>query len=337
MTPISVCIVGLGAMARVHLRSILASQERSEVTFVCEPSVDQYKAACNLFRESGAKIPPVYSDLRDAIEQNDRQIDVAVIASPHSLHLQHATLCLERGMDILIEKPMVLNSLEAKALINTRDRTGRLVVVAFPGPFTNKLAYAKEILAIGGMGQIVTISGTSWQNWYEYYNGTWRQDPDVSGGGFLFDTGSHMLNTVLHLSGQEIIEVCAWLDERLPGIEVAGTIIAKLQSGALVTINACGETAGLGSEIVVCCEKGILKTGQWGEKLRIMHMGDDTFTNVDLQPEISVWEQFLQIRNGIKTNPCPPEASLKLFLVWESILASSKKKATPAIVPRITG
>ena len=42
--------------------------------------------------------------------------------------------------------------------------------------------------------------------------GTWRQDPALSGGGFLFDTGAHMLNTIADLAGEDFVAVAAWLD-----------------------------------------------------------------------------------------------------------------------------
>ena len=43
--------------------------------------------------------------------------------------------------------------------------------------------------------------------------GTWREDPALSGGGFMFDTGAHMLNTVADLAGEDVVEVAAWLED----------------------------------------------------------------------------------------------------------------------------
>ena len=53
--------------------------------------------------------------------------------TPHALHFEQASACLEAGLDVLLEKPMVMNAEEATALISTRDRTGRLLVVVVPG------------------------------------------------------------------------------------------------------------------------------------------------------------------------------------------------------------
>ena len=48
-----------------------------------------------------------------------------------------------------------------------------------------------------------------WQDWAGKFDGKWRQQPEVSGGGFVFDSGAHMLNTVADLAGEEFTDVWA--------------------------------------------------------------------------------------------------------------------------------
>ena len=55
------------------------------------------------------------------------QLDAVFIITPHVLHFAQATACLEAGIDVLLEKPMVMSANEATALIRTRDRSSRLV------------------------------------------------------------------------------------------------------------------------------------------------------------------------------------------------------------------
>ena len=90
---------------------------------------------------------------------------------------------------------MVLSVAEAEALIRTRDETGRLLVVAFNGTLSPYLREAQARIRRGELGELRSISATVWQHWDRRTGGTWRQVPAVSGGGFLFDTGAHMLNT----------------------------------------------------------------------------------------------------------------------------------------------
>ncbi len=74
------------------------------------------------------------------------------------------------------------------------------------------------MLRSGELGPILNISAVVWQDWATLTEGTWRQQPELSGGGFLFDTGAHMLNTVSDLAGEDFADVAAWLeDDGRPG------------------------------------------------------------------------------------------------------------------------
>ena len=57
------------------------------------------------------------------------------------------------------------------------------------------------MLRSGECGELLSISATVWQGWGPGTAGKWRQQPEISGGGFMFDTGAHMLNTVADLGG----------------------------------------------------------------------------------------------------------------------------------------
>ncbi len=67
------------------------------------------------------------------VERFAPTLDVVFIVTPHAFHAAQAIVGLEAGLDVLLEKPMVMDAAEAEALIATRDRTGRLLVVAVPG------------------------------------------------------------------------------------------------------------------------------------------------------------------------------------------------------------
>ena len=78
-----------------------------------------------------------------------------------------------------------------------------------------------------------------WQDWATNTAGSWRQ-PGASGGGFLFDTGAHMLNTVTDLAGEDFTEVAAWQEDDGYPVDIRSVVMGRLASGALVTMNACG-------------------------------------------------------------------------------------------------
>ncbi len=126
---------------------------------------------------------------------------------------------------------------------------------------------------------MLSISATVWQNWAQVCAGTWRTDPHTAGGGFLFDTGAHMLNTVSDLAGEPFVEVSAWLAQRGQPVETVGVAMARLASGALVTLHGCGDTIpACTSEVLVFCTEAILRTGVWGGALDIQRRGEPELT-----------------------------------------------------------
>lgn len=323
-TPVNLTLIGCGGMARHHARQILQQLDTTRVSAVCEPSPEAYAALAAIFTEAGQTPPPNEPDLVRLLDRY--QPEAAFIITPHAYHFDQTKLCLERGLDVLLEKPMVMNAQEAVGLIDVRDRTGRLLVVAFPGSLSPYLRSAVATLRSGAVGSVLSISATIWQDWGPNTANTWRQEPALSGGGFFFDTGAHMLNTVVELAGEEFVEVAAWLDHRGRPVETMGVVIGRLASGALVTLHGCGEAIpSCASDIKVFTNQAILRTGMWGEFLEMQRAGESTLSPVTLPPSLGVWEQFLEVRAGRLPNPAPPEVGLRMARLYDAILASGAR------------
>ncbi|MBX3010017.1 MAG: Gfo/Idh/MocA family oxidoreductase [Caldilineaceae bacterium] len=334
-TPVRTVVVGCGRMALGHLRAMLAQQATTQVRVICEPSAAAYAKACELFVEQGLTPPPNEPDLIQLLAHYGHELDAALIITPHAYHFAQTKACLEAGLDVLLEKPMVITGEEAVGLIETRDRTGKLLVVAFPGSLSPQIRTAVQLLRNGELGTILTISGLSWENWRTPNLGTWRQQPELAGGGFFFDTGAHMLNTITDLAGENFTEVAAWLDPRATPVEILGAVIARLQSGALVTMNACGDTCTRSTaDVRVFCTQGVIFTDIWGSFLQIQRPGDPKPVPVELPKSLGVWQQFLAVRHGELPNPCPPEVGLRMARLWDAIRSSAAQNGTRVALPQ---
>jgi predicted dehydrogenase len=236
---IRIAMIGCGIMAGWHIREIMKHASSSEIVAICEPSEAAYSANARLFVDAGLEPPPNQPDLARLLAEH--AVDTAFIITPHVHHHDQTVACLEAGLDVLLEKPMVMSQEEAESLIAAQERTGRLLVVAFPGGMSPRIRKAVEMLRSGELGRLLSISATVWQDWGAITTNTWRQVPQLAGGGFLFDTGAHMLNTVADLAGQELAEVAAWLEDNGRPVETMGAVIGRLESGVMVTMHACGE------------------------------------------------------------------------------------------------
>lgn len=317
--------IGMGVMARVHLGDMVRRDD-TEVVAVCEPSPAAYAAAAELFDQHGLPVAPNEPDWTRFVATYADQLDAVFIITPHVLHFAQATACLEAGLDVLLEKPMVMTAEEATALIDTRDRSGRLLVVAFQGSLSPQVREASRLLRSGELGRILNISAVTWQDWATLTAGTWRQQPELSGGGFLFDTGAHMLNTVADLAGEDFSQIAAWMEDDGRPVDIRAVVMGRLASGALVTMNACGGAIpSCHSDIRVFTTRAILRTGIWGEVLELQRAGAGRLRKVRSIAPMPVWEQFLNVRDGRELNPSPPEVGLRMARLWDAIRESATR------------
>jgi len=319
-------VIGCGGMARHHVRKILENFDDTVFPVLCEPLEEMYQAMAKVFEEVGHTPPPNEPDLQKLLRQFGDQLDAAFILTPHVFHHDHAKACMEAGIDVLLEKPMVMNASEARSLIETRDRTGAHLVIAFQSSLSPHIQTAARMLRNGELGQVLNINAVVWQGWANGTDGTWRQEPEVSGGGFLFDTGAHLLNTVTYLAGEDFTEVAAWFDYRDRPVDILTAAIGRLKSGTLVTLNGCGDTVpSCSSDVRVFCTKGILKTGVWGGSLEVQYTQEEGWKDVEVPASRGEWEQFQMVRRGDIPNPSPAENGLRLAHLWDGIKASAEQ------------
>ncbi len=327
-------MVGCGGMARHHIRTILGHHaDDTVIAAACEPSGEQWELTAEIFEEHGVELPPNEPDFDKAIKQFADEVDASFIVTPHVFHYEQAAASLEAGLDVLLEKPMVMNAKEARDLIAVRDRTGGTLVVAFPGSLSPNVRTAAQWIQEKRLGAIRMVSANSWQRWKLGTVGKWRQDIKMSGGGFLIDTGAHLLNTTSDLVGEPFVEVCARMDNRDAPVDIDSSIIAKTASGTWVTMTGCGDSAVTGSMIYVYGTEAMIQTGIWGERLLLQVPGEPA-KEVPTPPSTGVWQQFLGVITGEQSNPCPPEVGLRMALLWDAINESNQKGGAFVEVPQ---
>jgi predicted dehydrogenase len=175
------------------------------------------------------------------------------------------------------------------------------------------------------MGKILSVQAAVWQTWEQFTRGLWRQEPKISGGGYMFDTGAHLLNTTADLLGEPFSEVAAFIDKRSTKVDILTVAIAKTTSGVFVTINGCGASPVTDSDIKIWCEKGLIEVGVWGGYLRVQRQGDPKLQEIELPPDLGVWQTFINVRNGEMPNPSPAENGLRMIQLWDAIKASARQ------------
>jgi len=118
---------------------------------------------------------------------NDPDVDVVYIASPHSLHFEHALLCLNQRKAVLCEKALALNSGEVKIMIETARKNNTFLMEAFWTMFQPSFIKAMEIIRSGELGALKMVRSDFAFN--AEYNPEKRLYNVALGGGSLLDIG----------------------------------------------------------------------------------------------------------------------------------------------------
>jgi predicted dehydrogenase len=178
-------------------------------------------------------------------------------------------------------------------------------------------------MAQGAIGRVTAISAWVHQGWKKGTTGAWRQNPEISGGGFLFDTGSHMVNTVVDLLGEDVTEVRAIMDNRGAPVEINSSVSAISRSGVVLSLAGAGDSVQCTSEVMVFGDRGVLRTGIWGECLFLKKADQKEFIPIPYLKSRGPWEQFLRVREGRMANPCPAEVGLRFAKLMDRIRRSA--------------
>jgi hypothetical protein len=222
---------------------------------------------------------------------------------------------------VLLEKPVVTDA--EQAVEPSGPETG-------PAAFRHRVQRQPLAAHPGGGGDDPPVSSARsstsmpWSAGWRRHARDGRTDPAISGG--LCRPGARGRQHRCRPRERDVAQVAAWLEDDGNPVDVRGAVIARLASGALITMNGCGRAIpSLGSDIRVYCERGTLRTGIWGERLELQRSGAKSLRAVRSVRPKTLWQQFLDVRAGVEPNPSPPEVGLRMARLWDAIRESSAR------------
>jgi UDP-N-acetyl-2-amino-2-deoxyglucuronate dehydrogenase len=224
-------ILGGGNISGTHAQ---AAREIPGVEVVAVWGRNAGKAAA-LGGEVGAL---AYGDLDEFL---GHPMDAVLIGSPPGVHAEHARAAAERGLHVLVEKPLEISSERIDGLLEVCDRAKVKIGVFFQDRTAPEIAWLKRMVDAGGIGRPLLFSArVKWYREPGYYSGSrWRGTRALDGGGALMAQGSHTLDLLLWLLGDPA-SVYARTATLLHDIEVEDTVVACLEfpSGVVGTFEA---------------------------------------------------------------------------------------------------
>ena len=261
MDKLRIGIVGCGGMGGVHSRR-LGAMEEVEIVALCDLTEEiAGRLRDSAFGEEGADIP-VYAGTKAMYAGSE--LDAVVIATPHTIHFEQGMEALEAGCHVLMEKPMVTRAEHAYALAARVEETGKILTIGYNTSCTPQFAYLREKLRSNAFGKLELVSGFLCQDWLKGTIGRWRQDPEQSGGGQAYDSGAHLLNSLVWSVESRPAEVFAYVDNHGTRVDINSIMSIRFENGVMASICIGGNCSKGGADLCFIFENGRVDIDGWG-------------------------------------------------------------------------
>ncbi|MFB6173275.1 MAG: D-xylose 1-dehydrogenase Gfo6 [Halobacteriales archaeon] len=198
-----VAMIGLGWWTRDWAIPAVAESEYCETTVTVSSSREK---AERVAEEAGATAAITYEAFHDGAAAGE--YDAVYVCTPNALHLPYVETAAGLGKHVLCEKPMEATVERAEAIIDAvADSEARLMVAyrMHAEPLTRRL---RELVQGGAIGEPVQVDGALCADvLHRELPDGWRLDPELAGGGALYDLGIYPLNTSRFLLGADPVAV----------------------------------------------------------------------------------------------------------------------------------
>ena len=183
-----------------------------------------------------------YEDYVQMLEERGRELDAVTIVTPHRYHYEQTKACLRRNVHVLVEKPMVTDVGQAIHLCDVAERNDLVLQVGYQRHFHPAFEEIRRLIESGRVGNVHMVSCHLGQDWIRPHEGTWRMNPEVSGGGQLYDTGSHLLDALLWTTEADPRSVVSQIEYYEPRIDVNSVLSLQLDRGGESVLASVGLT-----------------------------------------------------------------------------------------------
>ncbi len=180
-------------------RALIPAFQAGGLDIVAVASRDEARARDVAGRHGIALATGSWRDLLDA------DLELVVVTTPPAFHAEQAAAVLASGRHLVCEKPLALDAEQGEAIrAAARASDGRLALVDHELRFTPVRRKARELIASGGIGRVVTVTARVANDMRADPTRPWSWWSDADqGGGILGALGSHVLDSVRWLLGEE--------------------------------------------------------------------------------------------------------------------------------------
>ena len=229
-------LIGCGRIATNHIKAALNNQ--LEIVAVCdllEDSMENLLAKHNLEKDTSIRR---YTDYKQMIDEN--KLDLISIATESGVHAEIALYCIEKNINIIIEKPIAMSIKDADEIIYLADKKNVKVAACHQNRFNLAVQEMRNALEQGRFGKISHGSiNVRWNRNKSYYDqaawrGKWESD-----GGALMNQCIHGIDLLRWMLGDDIEEIYGVTRQQFHSYmeaEDVGLAVLKFKNGAIGSV-----------------------------------------------------------------------------------------------------
>lgn len=288
-----------GFIGAIHIRSAIME---NKIELVCGCFSSKPDVSLESGREWFLPDSRIYSTYHEMFEKEmqlpeGERMDFVAIVTPNHLHFEPAMMALERGMHVVLDKPMTFSLEEAKLLKQKVEETGLVLALTHVYSGYPAVKEMKARIANGDIGKLRRVYVEYPQGWLSERielqsgnNAGWRTNRAFSGkAGSMGDIGTHAWHLCEYVTGLKVTELCAELNSFVPGREIDddGTAMMRMENGVKALLSASQIAIGEANSfnIRVYGEKGGFRWRQMNpnelyvltsDKEQIQHIGNNT-------------------------------------------------------------
>ncbi|NDJ52090.1 MAG: Gfo/Idh/MocA family oxidoreductase [Chloroflexi bacterium] len=235
MNTLRIGLIGCGDIGR-YVAFFSRLIRRWTLSAVCDADEQRAEAFRARYRAQTS-----YTNYLQMFEQAD--LDAVYIAVPHHLHWPMTSAALERGLPVLLEKPLADSLADARQIVEAAETSGIGVAVNYQYRYDRGCYALARAAQRGDLGELRYIRcHVPWLRGPAYFEqSAWHRHLDQSGGGTLLTQGSHLLDVALWAAQSPPIEAIGMTARRVfETIEVEDLAQAsiRLENGVLIQISS---------------------------------------------------------------------------------------------------
>jgi len=270
-------LVGCGRIGSRHAQNII---NYGQLVAVCDKDHTKSDAFGKEYRCKS------YDDISDMLN-NECDANVVSICTPNGLHCEHTIISLQKGLHVLVEKPMALNIIECGDMIKEAEKHNKRIFIVKQNRFNPPVVAVKKILEQKKLGRILSVQlNCFWNRDKDYYTSSdWKGTLDMDGG-TLFTQFSHFIDLLYWLIG-DVKKISAFgvnsNHKDSISFEDNGVVILEFYSGTIGSIHYTVNSyrKNMEGSITIFGEKGTIKIGgEYLNKLDYQNIEDFTITDL---------------------------------------------------------